>query len=250
MEKRIGNRSMGKLAAAAAVGLAGFGAAQHVDASLIIDVRATGVNGAPLGAGSTAKDVTAGRGDTVTFAIFAVLTGTNGANDETVASAHGALISTPGNLLGNLSANVVAPFNGNGSQNGLVQDLDSDTDLDVGSGPNGGVNTHFFLARSNTQENGTITSAQSEEIQIGTANFVVGEQGLETFVNFFRRASASGGNINTAATWFEDGAIRAPSNGVYGTGAPVRVIVPEPTGLALAGLTGLGLLARRRNKNA
>src|SRR5687767_11564267 len=67
MEKRIGHRTMGKLATAAAVGLAGIGAAQQADASLIIDVRATAVNGQPLSAGSTPKDVIAAPGDTVTL---------------------------------------------------------------------------------------------------------------------------------------------------------------------------------------
>ena len=233
--------------AAAAVAVAGCAAAHSAHASLIIDVRATALNGMPV---SDPKFVVSGPGDTLTLAIFAVLTGTNGVNDEMVQGVHGALLSRD-NYLGNLSANVVAPFNGNGHQNGQVQDLDGDTDLDVGSGPNGGVSTHFFLARSNAQENGTILDANSEEIQIGTANFVGGQGGTVALINFARRASASGGNIGTAAIWFEDGAIKAPTNGVYGVGTPVVTgPLPEPAGLAAAGLTALGLLARRRDKNA
>lgn len=251
---------MGKLAAAVAVGLAGFGAAQQADASLIVDVRATAVNGQPLTAGSTAKDVSVAPGDVVTLQLFAQITGTNGLNDETVQAAHGQIVSGAGaglRLLGNLSGGVVSPFNGSGYQNGSNVDLDADTDLDIGAplGSAAATALGYFLARANTPTLGTTDlSPQSEEIQIGQVSFTVGSAAdpAETLVNFIKRSTATGGNQTTAATWAEDGVTKNGGTGVFGSGTPVRIavaVIPEPTGLALAGLATLGLLGRRR-KNA
>jgi len=257
MEKRISNRTMGKLVAAAAVGLAGFGAAQHADASLIVDVRATALNGNPLTAGNTAKSVTVATGDVVTLKLFAQISGTNGVNDEGIQSAQGNMVSS-GALLGTMtSLGATGPnFNQSGTQNGSQQDLDGDTDLDIGAplGSTATAATGYFAARNASGSVGGTTdlSAQSEEVEIGTMTFTVGSGGTETFVNFVRRASATNGNQTTAGTWFEDGVSKNAASSSFTSGSPVQVTtgIPEPTGLALAGLASLGLLGRRRNKNA
>ena len=237
-------------ATAAAVAIAtGAVTSSSADGSLVIDLRATELNGAPLSGPNSPKVVSAvSVGDVVTFKLFAVMSGTNGVNDEQVQGVYGSILSA-GPLLGPLSAQLTPPFNGLNSQNGLVQDLDGDTDLDVGSGPNGGVATHFFFARANVAQGGTAVDANSEEIEIGTATFTVTGTTGHTFVNFARRANASGGNITTAATWFEDGVPTSPIASTFGSGAPVLIGVPEPTGLATTALAALGLMARRRQQS-
>jgi MYXO-CTERM domain-containing protein len=258
---------MAKLAAAVAVGVAGIGAAQHADASLIIDLRATAVNGLAIPA---SKDVTVEAGNTVTMSIFAQVSGTNAANDDTVQSVAGNIVST-GGLLGNLSA---APtntgsglfnFRGNGAQNGATQDLDADGDLDVGTPMNNQNVTQFFNARSNGPVTpGTVLSASQAEVLIGRVTFTVGAGADgETFVNFVNRVENNGTPATEGAVWFQDGGFDGDGNvqsvnpfnptvagAVFDRGSAVRLsVIPEPTGLALAGVAGLGLLARRR-KNA
>src|SRR6185295_9691058 len=124
------------LLSGATVGLMA-GAAQ---ASLHIDIRATGVNGNPLGAGQTTKLIpVVNAGDVVTFDIFAIITGANTVNsDDKIVSAAGSWKSSNGGLKGNLLADYVRTFedsNGNtvngfdasGASVGLQQDLDGDS---------------------------------------------------------------------------------------------------------------------------
>jgi hypothetical protein len=88
----------------------------------------------------------------VTLDLFAIVSGTNGVNDEGFQLAQGAIISS-GGLLGNLSGGPVSPFNSSGFQNGSQQDLDADGDLDIGVAPNGGTpTTGYFVARSATMQ--------------------------------------------------------------------------------------------------
>jgi hypothetical protein len=234
------------VAAMAAVGVVGA-MTPRAEATLIIDVRATSLNGNSL---AEPKGVFVATGDVVTLGLFARVSGTNGVNDETLQSAHGAIISS-GSLLGNLAGGPVAPFNGSGSQNGSVQDLDADGDLDIGVAPNGGTpTTGFFIARSSQQEsNGTVVDANTREFQIGQVSFTVTGVAGTTFINFVRRANASGGNIITSGVWAVDGTVKNPTGDTMGSGSPVVINPdPEPSALTLAAVTGLGLLARRSRR--
>jgi len=261
MEKRIGYRSVGKLfAAAAACGLVGVAASQ-ADASLVIDIRATAVNGLPLNAESTAKSVIVLPGDVVTFGVFAQATGQNGTNDEQMQGVTGVFQSSSGGLLGDLVSHTTAGFSALGSQQGSQVDIDSDGDLDIGIGPNTPTtnsNTVFQARSAALDPNGAPLSPNSEEWEIGSLTFAVkaGSEG-ESNINFFVRRNPNGTNNLSYGTWQEDGTTAPPGNKnptnstVTGSGAVVSVgAVPEPTGLALAGIAGFGLLARRRNKNA
>lgn len=243
---------MGKLMAAAAVGLAGF-ATQQANASVVIDVRATQLNGA---AAPDPKTVAVVPGDVVTLGLFVNVSGTNGLDDEGLQAINGAIRSSTGGLLGNLAGQLVAPFNGSGSQVGTPIDIDSDGDLDVtGSNPN--LSTGFFIGRNAA---GFSTDGQrlgeGETFLACNATFTVGA-GADgsTVVDWLQHRTATGGNNLAWGTFLVDGnnGGTTPSNPtntpISTTGGVTLQVVPEPSGLALAGLGVLGLLARRK-KNA
>jgi hypothetical protein len=264
MEKRIGHRTMGKLAAAAAVGLVGFGSSQTADASLVIDIRATAVNSQPItvpGNGDAPETVVVGgAGDVVSFNIIARVTGTNDLDDEAFKTMNGVFRSSTGGLLGDLSTQFASPFNSTGAQNGSQIDIDSDGDFDIGAAPNGGQANMFFAAffgGTSAFQDGTVVqqSPSSEEFLIGTGTWTARNGEGETFLDFIRRRNPGnpGGNNVIYANWNEDGTSGTASvrNGAspYSVDG-LNIVVPEPSGIALAGLASLGLLGRRRNKNA
>jgi len=250
---------MGKLfAAAAACGLAGVAASQ-ADASLVIDIRATAVNGVPVS--GDAKNVVAAPGQTVTFGVFAQVSGTNGVNDEGFQGVSGVFRTSTGGLLGDLvshtAGDAATGFSALGSQQGSQVDVDTDGDLDIGIGPNTPTTNSntVFQARSGAMNtNGTVLNANTREWQIGTLDFQVKPDATgSSTIDFLVRKNPNGTNNLQYGTWAEDTSTNPPGNknptlGTV-TSSPALVSVPEPTGLALAGIAGLGLLARRR-KNA
>jgi hypothetical protein len=249
MSRRNARRAL--LAAAATVAFVTLGGSR-ADADLVVDLRAVALNGLPLSGSNNAKTVfVSGQpGDVVTLDLWGVVSGTDGFNNEGLVSAHGSVIS-PGSLLGNIVGGPVAPFADSGSQNGSSQDIDSDGDLDVGVVPNGGTpGTGWFIARAAAlQTNGTRTDANTEEFRIGQFTFTVTGGTSDTFVSYFRRANAAGGNIVTSAVWSQDGAAMDPVLRPYRVGAPVH-IVPEPaaasTVATAAALSAVGLRSRWR----
>jgi len=249
MEKRF-SRHTGKLLAAAvgAAGLAGFGASK-ADASLIIDVRATGGSTGVL-ISPDGKSVTAtGPGDTVTLSVFARVSGTNGINDEQLQSGQGS-ITSPGALKGNLSGGVVAPYN-SGSANGSVQDLDTDGDLDIGSNGTTATGKISFRAAA-PQPLSPTTDPNTSETLVYQATFSLTGGDTSASLNWIFKNN-NGAPINSAALWFEDGntlTSKNPTNSPASSGSPVVVSagspVPEPGSLGLLSLAGIGLLGRRR----
>ena len=145
-------KSLSILSAAAAATL-GLNAAAH--AGLLIDVVAQ--PGPDYTVQAHGKNVHAGRGVTVTLAVYAQITGTNTTqlignfggdpaindtkNDDVLQIISGSFASSAGGLLGSFNAapgpltynSRVAPFTANGSQNGTAADFDSDGDLDLGA---------------------------------------------------------------------------------------------------------------------
>jgi len=245
MEKRFAHRKTGKVlaAAAAAAGLVGF-AASKADASMVIDVRATSVNGSS--AGVDTKLANANVGDVVTFGVFAQISGTNGVNDETITNTQGSF-SSVGGLLGNMTNTATATLSASGYSNGTVQDFDSDGDLDVGSTAT--VSAGKFIGRAAPPAPGTTNlNPNTSEIQVATLTFTVTGGSGTAQINFIPRGGSA------TQVWNEDavGTVKNNSNGgVFSVGSPVTVgSVPEPTTIGLLGLASVGLLARRRDKKA
>jgi len=245
MEKRFGNRKTGKLLAAAvgAAGLAGFGVSQ-ADASLLIDVRATGATTAGGGVLDPKNVVLAAPGDTVTLGVFASVAGTNGVNDEMFQSVFG-LLNSVGDIKGNLSGGYTpAFFTAGASQNGSVTDWDSDGDLDIGMSPTSSSSTGKFAGRSLAQ---TPFPSIGGSLLVGEFVFTATSGGALTNVNFTLRNS-NGNNVNAAALWLEDGhsVSKNPTNSPAGVGSAVAITIPEPASLGLMALASVGLLGRRR----
>jgi hypothetical protein len=218
-------------------GAAIAGVSAAANAALVIDVVATSANGgAVLVNGKNVNILAATPGAVITFDIFADTTGSNGnTQDDGILSFAGSFLSEGGAARGNLVATRAASMTGTGGSNGLVTDLDGDGDLDVGSNNNASA-SNFFSARSSTAPNPVF----GPHVLVGTMSMTLGApaSGGNTLVNFRPRVSS------TAGSWFEDGTQITSS--AFSAGAPVTLIVPEPTTLGLAGVAGLGLLARRR----
>jgi hypothetical protein len=149
--------------------------------SLTYDVR--------LGDGGNTKARTVSVGDVLTLQVFAVVTGTDGLNNEGMQFGWGSALSTGSGTSagGNLSSLTLAgPFNGASSQSGTVQDLNGDGFADVGSTSNS-QNTDFIFARSNTlNTTGTRVGADQEEFLLGTMTYTVTAAGdnTTTGINF------------------------------------------------------------------
>jgi hypothetical protein len=246
------------MAAITAAGLAGLGSSS-ADAGLFMDLRATAVGGGLL---LDSKHVMpTGIGDNVTLALYARVTGTDGVNNEALNSVVG-LLNSVGSLKGNLTGESGTPsgtnpgrttsasFSDSGFQNGSWVDWDSDGDLDIGASSTSSSSTGKWFARNATsgglpmQNN---VDANSGESLVGTFVWTVTAlTGYDFAINFTLRNN-NGGNVESAALWFQDGTnlSRNPMNTPVTIGLPVTV-APEPSSLGLLGLAGLGLLKRRR----
>jgi hypothetical protein len=250
MHPHLSHRSIGRLtataAATAAAGCVAFTAAR-ADAGLMVDLRAVTVNGVPV-VDSNGKQVVAGYGDVVGIDVYVVVTGTNTLNDEALQDLGGSFRST-GGMRGDLSSALLAPFNAIGSQPGLPVDADSDGDFDIGPAPTATgpvAATQFFHVRSDTMtEGGVPVSSAAEEFRVMALTFTAMENGPPTSVEFLRRLNPNGTNNLAYGVWKEDGGVRNATNTPITTSG-VQIGIPEPAGVTLSGLAGLGLLARRR----
>jgi hypothetical protein len=221
--------------------IAGLGAT--ASAGLMVDVRATGATGGAVLVNNKLVNVAnAAAGDTVTFDVFALVSGNNAnPNDEGLVNVFGSYLSNGGGLRGNSQATVNPNFRASGFSNGFMQDLDGDGDLDVGSNTNGSA-TNYFNARVNTAP----TPAPGPTHLIGSVTLTVSSlnaSGGDTLFNYRPRFAS------TAGSWFEDGSATGTAQqgaSSIQSGAPVVLQVPEPATLGLAAIAGLGLLARRR----
>jgi hypothetical protein len=287
-------RTLNILASAASAAALATVAASRADAGLMIDVRIVGVSAGGTMLNPKLFATNGNTGFTVTLGVYGRVSGLNNVqnigdldgngdapdtqNDDSLNIVTGNFQSI-GGLLGNMNStggqlnynSRVVPFNGNGSQNGVAADWDSDGDLDIGA--LGTDPTNMFVIRANATtfaavQNGTIKSwdsagtfgantddtiinANASELRFGTIRFIVGANpNASVAINFVPRPTFDAGS----ALWFEDGIVtgKTPGTGSYTVGAPVNSFIPEPGAVAAvapAGIAALGLLARRRNRS-
>jgi len=251
------------------------------NAGLLVDVRAVTVNGAALPAGDTAKNVVGLTvGATVGLRVFVDVTGSDATKFQALQSLSGSFLSGLGGTKGTMAlsaAGQIIPFNSSGSSVGQATDLDGDGDLDLGSNtpsdPAGFwairsanlAGPHSTDAAGNSVFNPSFPPTSipggTEYTVVNNLRFVVTAGGTATPLNFRNRVSNTGGlwveNANevttdngdgTTATGYSGGTTFTDTSNIL-SGAPVSIqggTVPEPVGLGLASLAGLGMLARRR----
>lgn len=256
--------------------------ANEAPAGLIYDVRFAAAQPAGVNLGNT-KSVTvetSAIGAVVNLELWATITnaGTPG-TQKAFSTGQGSFVSSIGTGLSKLHGNLrggpleatislvnnVAGYNSTGASSGFVQDLNADTDLDVGNLTNIGAglaNTWFnAVGPASFGQAGDGGAGADASFLIGTTTFTITDAGLAlgdiASINFAPRARTSG----TTATqnnhrWWENGAtlisVRGDSPQIS-VGAPAIISVnaiPEPSTLALGGLLVVGLagcqLRRRR----
>jgi len=170
---------------------------QHL--SLTIDLR--------LPDGTTTAEVSS-VGQKITMQVWAVVKGKDatGSNDGLLDAAGSFLssaVSAGGAPAGNLSAKPVAPFNAAFSENGLVQDLNGDGNLDIGPLDPSDTSQFSdlfaaFAPAPNMQTHGTV-SGRTNSFQIGTVTYTVTALHAGSTQISFEPAPVTG------AVWSEDG---------------------------------------------
>jgi len=243
-----------KMSSKAILGLAvcsALGLASTAEASLIIDLRAVSASSANTtiaNAGKTVSITSSSLNDTVTFDVFAEILGPGGTGGVYgLTSAWGAFV-VPGNtsttkgtfddngaaLVANASLTGVGitPWNANGSQVGLKQDIYGNGNTDLGQDATVGavVSANFVaMIASAIQTSGWNAISGGVEQKIGSVTFkvtTVGANGTDTPVNFLPRTNSSGGALNTAALWKEDtNSSRNPTLASYAAGTAVQIHV-------------------------
>jgi hypothetical protein len=248
MDKSFSKRKSGKfLAAAIAATMGAAGLTQQADASLLIDVRASGAvtGGGTITTGGKTVTLAAGVPVTVTMGVFARVSGANSVqqvgdfggggsddvrNDDFVQTVVGSFNSV-GGLLGNLTTGAAGaqvapnprtiPFGDNGSTNGIASDWDSDGDLDIGLAPPGTNPATMFAARTGSAATATIAGPTA-------SNNAPGTKGWST-ISGISGNNANDTIINATTSEIQIGSLRFVTSGLGGPATNVNFI-PRPTG--------------------
>lgn len=166
------------------------------------------------------------------FDVYAILSGTNGIDDESLTSVFVKLISTrdKGAISGSFSpAQLIPAFQGLGSTSGSPTDTDADGQFDALGDT---TNASYMFARSPVPNiQGTRVGMDSEEFLLGTVRFTFGPDISNGFIDILPVKPSTG--ISPPAVFQQDGigstaALYSPTGhlGVYGP------LIPEP-GLGL-----------------
>lgn len=179
-----------------------------------------------------------------------------------------------GNLSGDASGFTLAePWFDAGTRDGLPANLNNDGFGDWGSDSSTATDLGYLFARSTkpTKAGGAYGNAiDASDWEFKLAEWTVNvtdvnaspAAGAETRIAVVQPAFVTGGGQDAYAVFYDDAPTDARGNfidggqtsietsnaaalGVYGDYVTI-VAIPEPTSLALVGLTGAGLLARRR----
>jgi hypothetical protein len=214
----------------------GLGATQSL-AALVIDLRAIDSSN---NATATPKSVSVTTGSVVHLGLFATVTGANGSTtDEGLQTVYGSVVSSltgGGSAIGNMSTvTIQSPFTTTQS-GGLVQDLNGQPGLDVGSTS---VTNDYILGRASAIQSGNA-------FLIGTLDWTVTSlpNTGTTLLNFVPRSGT------TSAVWREDTVTKTPASSSFAAGTPINVAVPEPASLAAISLGAVAALRRRRSRAA
>jgi hypothetical protein len=255
-----------KLISAAVLSCSAFLAStSFAQAGLTMDLRATRVNGSPLGAGQTPHAITNAQiGDVIAFDVFAVVTGTdqNFANDKFV-SAIGSIMSVQqlptANLNGNLAMDVVRTpvdpdtgdpippygFDGNGFSIGTQQDLDADGDIDVGSNDGEHADHHWAVRYRLAPSAAPAGLPGGARIGFGTFTVTSGAPGAASLIQFIARDHwyFGFGYDADGTRYFHGGQDSLVENSVL-----VARAIPEPALMGAAAAAMLVPFARRRRR--
>jgi len=270
-----------KIAAGAILAAAVTGVVQtpsSADAGLIIDVRATKLNGVAIAnTGTLQKQISVVPGNVVHIQIQANITGTdaNGANDG-FQSIEGSLLSktvTAAGVKGDIHAGTIVvtdtttgdtagPFWTRSTFNTIEvgsppknTDLDGDGDLDAGISAtplNGATQANpspppssfaNYVFRAASMQNATATNPVKV---LGEVDWTVGS-GSPTDGTLLDYVIAIPSGTGNNPLWQQDGVTKTAPDGGFSS-SPLNVNnVPEPASLGLLALGGLGLLRRRRD---
>jgi hypothetical protein len=213
-------------------------------AALVYDLRLT----------DGSKQLSATPGSTFTVDVFATITGANGvATDDGFANGFYSLVSnnaTTGSTVG-LSitgGGPIAPFASGAFQNGLIQDIDTDGDADVGKKSGNSGNGNFVFSRASDAVFGTAPGPASFKIASFTVLVGAGFGSDNATLNVALPNTDGTGPvvISSPVNYRQDGGTVLNLANVS-VGDAIVVSVPEPAALGVLGLGVIGL-ARRRNR--
>jgi hypothetical protein len=246
-----------------------FGACSTSSAGLIIDLRATGRNGGPIGSGDTPHSVRFVRlGETISFDVYAIVVGTNATtSDDRLVSASGSFRSDAtgvsggvfkANLLADVVRSVTNPdtgevitpgFDKNGFSVGLQQDLDADGDLDVGSNDVSSAND-YWGARYNDTTNSGALAGTPDGVRIGSGTISVfltppDHIPRQDHIRFYGRDSMF------ASTYVQDGQIisEATRDSLLVNSITIHN-TPEPALIGPIALVSIAMTRRQRRTSA
>jgi len=228
-------------------------------ADLVIEVRAIGTsNPGQITISGDQKLVTLASGatGTITLGLYATLQNfTNdgtGTNDLLINNAGSIIVgAAPSDTLGNLgSPDLDNAWDAAGSGNGLVQDLNADTYMDIGSNNNADTSAKFIWMIADTAPVGQMIAIGGTLIH--TSVYTISSAvpgGTDGVINFVPRANTNALQYASNASWRENNVVKTgnPALLTYKGGTNVVLhVVPEPSTLILLCMGVLALFAIRR----